>query len=303
MDELIITLDAGVIRGLQAVVALDSAATTPDALARELVRAGLQARLDAVCLPWAPTPEQVAARCSTAGPVSAPALGLPFARLHAVWQNTRIRALVSGMLAVAVLVVLVGGYAGGWSWTGLRDNNQLWDWLQLLVLPVALATLPIWLIHADRMSRVRRICFAAFVAAFAVFVLIGYTAPLGWTGFSGNKLWDWITLLLLPITLITVSTWVKTARPLRRPHWTAIALLGAGWVLTIIGGYFWSWNWTGYEGNTLWDWTQLLLLPIIFPTILAPALLSLVTGDVEVRLRRASEESSRRPVAPATRAG
>jgi hypothetical protein len=299
MDELIITLDAGVVRGLQAVVALDD----PDALAHELVRAGLLARLEAVSLPWAPTPEQVAARRRAAEQVSAPALGQRFARLRAAWQSTRVRVLVSGGLAVAVLVVLVGGYAGGWSWTGLRDNNQLWDWLQLLVLPVALATLPIWLIHADRMGRVRRICFAAFVAAFAVFVLIGYTAPLGWTGFSGNKLWDWITLLLLPVTLITVSTWVKTARPLRTPHWTAIGVFGAGWVLTIIGGYFWSWNWTGYQGNTLWDWTQLLLLPIIFPTIVAPALLGLVTGDVEVRLRRASEESSRRPIAPMTRAG
>jgi hypothetical protein len=52
-----------------------------------------------------------------------------------------------------------------------------------------------------------------------------------------------------------------------------------GWVLTLFGGYLWSWSWTGYQGNTLWDWLQLLLLPLVFPTILLPAALKWISGN------------------------
>lgn len=49
--------------------------------------------------------------------------------------------------AVAVLVFLftiIGGYAFNWGWTGFRGNT-LWDWLQLLILPVVLASGGVWL--------------------------------------------------------------------------------------------------------------------------------------------------------------
>jgi hypothetical protein len=39
---------------------------------------------------------------------------------------------------------------------------------------------------------------------------------------------------------------------------TALALLA----LTLIGGYGFNWSWTGFPGNTLWDWMNLLLLPV-----------------------------------------
>jgi hypothetical protein len=182
---------------------------------------------------------------------------------------------------VAALVVLSGGYLGGWRWTGFRGNQQVWDWLQLLLLPLAFATQPLWLRYANRISRARRIGYGVAVAAFAVFVLAGYVVPLGWTGFGGRKLWDWLTLLLLPATLITVQTWSSTTRTVRLHHRAAIGALVAAWILTVFGGYAWAWSWTGYQGNTLWDWLQLLLLPLVFPTLLAPALLRFVTGDLE----------------------
>ena len=31
---------------------------------------------------------------------------------------------------------------------------------------------------------------------------------------------------------------------------------------------------TGYPGNTLWEWLQLLLLPLVIPAILLPAQLA-----------------------------
>ena len=55
-------------------------------------------------------------------------------------------------------------------------------------------------------------------------------------------------------------------------------ILALGWTATIIGGYALSWKWTGYQGNTLWDWLRLLLLPLVVPTILVPATLRRILG-------------------------
>ena len=50
-------------------------------------------------------------------------------------------ALVAAVLVLVVL--LIGSYAFNWKWTGFRGNT-LWNWLELLVLPVALALAPLW---------------------------------------------------------------------------------------------------------------------------------------------------------------
>ena len=245
----------------------------PDDVATDLLRAGLRTRLDELGLPWAPSAEQVETVQQRAD------------RDRGAEAGSRARARLGralrAALVVATLAVLSGGYLGGWRWTGFQGNEQVWDWLQLLLLPLAFATLPLWLRYAHRMSRARRVAYRVAVAVFAIFVAVGYAVPLRWTGFSGHQLWDWLTLLLLPATLITVQTWSSTTRTMRLHHRVGIGALGAAWVLTVIGGYAWSWAWTGYQGNTLWDWLQLLLLPLVFPTILAPALLRFVTGDVE----------------------
>jgi hypothetical protein len=36
----------------------------------------------------------------------------------------------------------------------------------------------------------------------------------------------------------------------------------------VIGGYALRWRYTGYPGDTLRDWLQLLLLPLMVPAIL-----------------------------------
>lgn len=55
---------------------------------------------------------------------------------------------------VLVLVVLaIGSYAFDWRWTGFKGNT-LWNWLELLVLPAALAFAPLWVAaHEDRASK------------------------------------------------------------------------------------------------------------------------------------------------------
>jgi hypothetical protein len=50
----------------------------------------------------------------------------------------------------AFAILLWGGYVRHWAWTGFGDNDMLWDWLELFLLPTAVATLPLWLRPMER---------------------------------------------------------------------------------------------------------------------------------------------------------
>jgi hypothetical protein len=207
------------------------------------------------------------------------------------WTRTRSRretrmAFLAGA-GIGLAVVLVGGYGYGWSWTGFADNNQLWDWLQLLVLPVAFGTFAVWLKHGSHMSRTRRLVLAVAVTAFVGFVAAGYLVPLNWTGFRGNTLWDWLTLLLLPLALLTVRLWPSTARELGGWHVVFGIAITVALVVTLIGGYAGNWAWTGYPGNTLWDWLSLVLGPVVIATLVIPAAVRWVSGNPEPATRAA----------------
>ena len=56
----------------------------------------------------------------------------------------------------------------------------------------------------------------------------------------------------------------------------------------MIGGYALHWTWTGYAGNTLWDWL-IMLLPLVFPIILLPPLLKWVSGNAAGHANEAKE--------------
>ena len=188
------------------------------------------------------------------------------------------RGLALAAAAVMTTVIIVGSYAGHWSWTGLMQNGQVWDWMQLLLLPVALGTFPLWLRFSGEMSRARRRALGAAVLLFVAFVLAGYVVPLRWTGFRGHTLWNWLTLIVLPVTVTTATVWPKTGRRLRPIYRDTAQVLGAAWVVTLIGGYGLGWGWTGYPGNTLWEWVQLLLAPIAISTFVVPELIKLAAG-------------------------
>ena len=66
-------------------------------------------------------------------------------------------------------------------------------------------------------------------------------------------------------------------------------MAAVGWIVTVIGGYVPSWTCTGCAGNTFWDGFQLLLLPLVFPTILLPALLKWAPGNATGRASEAHE--------------
>jgi uncharacterized protein YggL (DUF469 family) len=45
--------------------------------------------------------------------------------------------------------------------------------------------------------------------------------------------------------------------------WFALlAFMLVGFVITIIGGYAFNWAWTGFSANKLWEWLNLLILPV-----------------------------------------
>jgi hypothetical protein len=255
--------------------------------AKALMRAGLAARLEELGLPWAPSPEAVQNRVLELALTDKASQRRALRRFA---DDARVRRYGTAILTVAALAVLWGGYVLHWQWTGFPANEQLWDWLHLLLLPVVFGTLPLWIQHAEYISWTRRTVYIAAIFAFTVFVAVGYLAPLSWTGFSGNTLWDWFELIVLPVALISVRAWPTAGRPVRAYHKAAAAALVLAWVATLIGGYGENWSWTGYRGNTLWDWLSLLLLPLVFPTILLPAILKWVSGNAKERAAKAEAE-------------
>lgn len=49
----------------------------------------------------------------------------------------------------------------------------------------------------------------------------------------------------------------------KHPAWMfTVTIVTAGIIVLAIGGYFMGWTWTGFEGNTFWDWLSLLITPV-----------------------------------------
>ena len=198
--------------------------------------------------------------------------------------------------AAAVAAVLVGGYQEHWSWTGISGKTAtLWDWISLLLLPITVATLPIWLSRRHALDTLRKAAGVACLAVFAGIVLAGYLVPWNWTGFEGNALWDWINLLLLPLVIATFPVWPEIRQELRLHHHLVLTVVAVGFAVCVFGGYVWGWAWTGFQGNTLWDWLHLLILPLVFPTLLLPAALAITAGEL---MRDESQAPDSASIAP-----
>lgn len=186
-------------------------------------------------------------------------------------RTRRLTACVLAALA-AFAVFVWGGYVAGWAWTGLSSQVTLWDWMEGLVLPVTVGLLPVMLRHREHLRRGHKAAALAALLAFSALVLAGYLMPLRWTGFTGNTLWDWLSLALLPLVIATSTLW----QPPRPPNSRHVGVLAGGVVLAAVvvtAGYLVPWAWTGFSGNTGWDWIKLLLLPALLPAFVMPRLL------------------------------
>lgn len=182
------------------------------------------------------------------------------------------RTMLLTLAVVAAALVLWGGYGHHWPWTGINGQTAtLWDWLHLLLLPLAVGVLPIWLRRDARLQRRVKMAAFAFLAVLAALVLAGYLIPWNWTGFRGNSLWDWLNLVALPLA-VAIAPVLPELREDWGPRHATLALVGAtAFVVVAFAGYLIPWTWTGFTGNTLWDWLHLLLLPLLVPVLLVPA--------------------------------
>jgi uncharacterized membrane protein len=197
-----------------------------------------------------------------------------------------------GVVALAALaafaVVLWGGYSRHWSWTGINGGTAtLWDWLHLLLLPLAVAVLPIWLSRRTRVPASYKSMSALALAVFVVVVIAGYAVPWAWTGFTGNKLWDWLNLLALPLAVALLPLYGELRSSWGRRHSAAAAAGLVVFLAIVLGGYLGHWGWTGFTGNTLWDWLHLLLVPLLLPAVVVPLVMPMATGRLEYLERTA----------------
>ncbi len=54
----------------------------------------------------------------------------------------------------------------------------------------------------------------------------------------------------------------------QHPVWMGVVVLVCATIVVLaIGGYFMDWTWTGFKGNTFWDWLSLLITPVTIATV------------------------------------
>jgi hypothetical protein len=182
----------------------------------------------------------------------------PSARLY--------RLMLAGVLSAAGLIVFLAAVGANWSWTGFKGHETLWAWMNLLVFPLAIASLPIRIAMAGRpLAGPWRVTLFALTATLALLTVDGYGFGWAWTGFPGHSLWDWLHLLLFPVVLVFLPDWFQKGSPVGRAGAIAAAILFPAFVLVVLGGYYGRWSWTGFTGNTFRDWLSLLIAPFLLP--------------------------------------
>jgi TRAP-type C4-dicarboxylate transport system permease small subunit len=68
----------------------------------------------------------------------------------------------------------------------------------------------------------------------------------------------------------------------------------AAFCVFVAGGYALHWGWTGFQGNTLWDWVQLLLAPILFGIVVVPAISAWMAAEIVQHEERVAERKHER---------
>jgi len=143
-------------------------------------------------------------------------------------------------------------------------------------LPIAAVLLSLWLRHRAGVERWVAAAAAAVATLFVVIVIAGYAIPWGWTGFVGNTLWDWLNLAALPLAVALIPVFLELRSDWRRRHAVVLSAGAAVFLGLVLAGYLAKWRWTGFTGNTVWDWLHLLLLPLLVPVVIVPVLRPMV---------------------------
>src|SRR6266516_6405042 len=90
------------------------------------------------------------------------------ARFRSWWKNTsktlKIAQIIGLIVVIGLIVSFIGGYFFDWGWAGLgpytspphtsssefQRGKTLWDWMQLLFIPIVLAVAGFWFNHRER---------------------------------------------------------------------------------------------------------------------------------------------------------
>lgn len=129
----------------------------------------------------------------------------------------------------------------GWWLQALTRAFQWWTWKRVLMVTVVILV-----------------------------VLEGGTYALNWTwtGFGDNgTVWDWLKLLAIPVALAVLPIWFSMEGEKRRAwagqlKWVLVVTV-LPLVLLFIGTIALNWTWTGFKGKALWDWVDVLLVPVL----------------------------------------
>jgi hypothetical protein len=110
------------------------------------------------------------------------------------------------------------------------------------------------------------------VVAFLVTIYGTFRWGWAWTGYRDEdnaSLWGWLHLVLLPVTIALLPFWLRS-RARRKAAWRiGFSVVALVFAVLVIGGYRRNWGWTGFKGNTLWNWLELLLVPFVLPAVIA----------------------------------
>jgi hypothetical protein len=75
--------------------------------------------------------------------------------------------------------------------------------------------------------------------------------------------------MVLPAVLGSLPLWVDTRHSRQREWRVFLSAVLVSLVVLVVGGYDYNWVWTGFQGSKLWDWIDLLLVPVLLPFVLA----------------------------------
>ena len=135
----------------------------------------------------------------------------PLAAFELRWWTWK-RVLVAAVVIMAILEI--GTYAFNWTWTGFKNNDTVWDYLQLLLLPITLAIVPVWFMAEEAQQRIwlAQLKWALLISVTLLVVLfVGtYAFNWTWTGFKDHgRFWDWLSLLLVPVMVAALPIWYR----------------------------------------------------------------------------------------------
>jgi predicted PurR-regulated permease PerM len=100
---------------------------------------------------------------------------------------------------------------------------------------------------------------------------------------------------MLPLAIALFRIWRELEHH-REPRKLAALGLAVGlFGLLVVLGYSLHWAWTGFPGNTLWDWINLLLAPILFALIVVPATIAWMSAEIAEEAEEIADERASAP--------